>query len=547
MLSSLSMRLFALIAVVTLVGLSLLAWAVVRLHTTNLEHETVQGALRLSDTLRRSARHSMLEDRKDDVYQMMRTVGGQPGIERLRIFNSEGLIVFSSITAERGETVDQEEEACTRCHQEGEPVSHPEERKLTRIFRNGDGQRLLGLITPIYNATPCAGIDCHPGPDEQQVLGVIDMQLSLAGIDQTLQRHNRRFLYHICLLMLIIASTCGLFVWGFVHVPVKALIHGTGRIRTGDLAYRIPLQSRSEMGRLASSFNEMAEDLGQAQHELKEWTRTLEERVDEKTHTLQQAQDHLVQREKMASLGTLAAVVAHEINNPLSGVLTYTKLVHKMMAGEGPKPERLESIRKYLKTIEAEIARCGSIVRNLLEFSRKSGTATEEADLNDIVERTLFLIGHRLTLQEIRLEKNLSPEVPPVTCDADQIQQALLAVFMNAMDAMPDGGVLKVGTRLGRTTDEGERSVEIEVTDSGIGIPPDAIGRLFDPFFTTKKDKESVGLGLSVVHGIVNSHHGKIDVHSKPGHTSFVITLPERTDVREELLAAAAGAETERS
>jgi two-component system NtrC family sensor kinase len=376
---------------------------------------------------------------------------------------------------------------------------------------------------------------------------VIDMQLSLSGIDETLQRLNRRFLYHICLLMLIIASTCGLFVWGFVHLPVKGLIHGTERIRAGDLGYRIPLESRSEMGRLASSFNEMAEDLGEAQQELKEWTRTLEERVEEKTRTLQQAQDHLVQREKMASLGTLAAVVAHEINNPLTGVLTYSKLMQKMMRGEGPKPERIEDIRKYLKTIETETARCGNIVSNLLEFSRKSGTATEEADLNDTVERTLFLIAHKLKLQEIRLEKDLSPDIPSVTCDADQIQQALLAVFMNAMDAMPDGGVLNVGTRPGRTTEEGERWVEIEVTDSGVGIPPEVLGRLFDPFFTTKKDKESVGLGLSVVHGIVKSHHGKIDVESEPGKTSFVISLPEHADVREELFAAAAGKDAERS
>jgi len=546
MLSSLSMRLFALIAVVTLVGLSMLAWTVVRLHTTNLEHETVQGALRLSDTLRRSARHSMLEDRKDDVYQMMRTVGRQPGIERLRIFNSEGLIVFSSIPDEPGKTVDQEEEACTRCHKEGEPVSHPEEQELTRIF-SSNGERLLGLITPIYNATTCAGVDCHAGPDEQQVLGVIDMQLSLAGIDATLLRHNRRFLYHICLLMLVIASTCGLFVWGFVHLPVKALIHGTERIRTGDLDYRIPLQSRSEMGRLASSFNEMAEDLGEAQGELKEWTHTLEERVEEKTRTLQQAQEHLVQREKMASLGTLAAVVAHEINNPLSGVLTYAKLLHKMMQGEGPGPERLDSVRKYLKTIETEISRCGEIVGNLLQFSRKSGTPAEEVDLNDLLERTLFLIGHKLRLQEIDLEKDFSTEIPPVTCDADQIQQALLAILMNAMDAMPDGGVLKVSTRLAGPGNGKERCVEVEITDSGVGIAPEIKGRLFDPFFTTKQDKESVGLGLAVVQGIVKSHHGKIDVESQPGRTAFVMTLPQHTAVREELFAVAAGRETKRS
>ena len=184
---------------------------------------------------------------------------------------------------------------------------------------------------------------------------------------------------------------------------------------------------------------------------------------------------------------------------------------------------------------------------NLLEFSRKSGTATEKADLNNIVERTLFLIGHKLRLQEINLEKRFATDLPSVTCDAEQIQQALLAIFMNAMDAMPEGGTLEVETRLGAEMAEGEHRVEITVTDSGQGIPPEIVGRLFDPFFTTKRDKKSVGLGLSVVHGIVKSHHGTIDVVSKPGRTSFVITLPEHTDVREELFAAAAGKEKERS
>jgi two-component system NtrC family sensor kinase len=547
MLSSLSMRLFGLTAVVTFVALSLLAWAVVRLHTANLEHETVQGALRLSDTLRRSARHSMLEDRKNDVYEMMQYVGAQPGIERLRIFNSEGLIVFSSDLEDRGHTVDQEEEACTHCHKEGEPVSVPAEHELTRIFRAADGDRRLGLITPIYNGTACGGVDCHAGPDEQQVLGVIDLQMSLAGIDQTLQKHNRRFLYHICLLMLIIASTCGLFVWAFVHLPVKSLIRGTEYIRGGHLDHRIRLRSRSEMGRLADSFNQMTEDLDEAQSELKEWTHTLEQRVEEKTRSLQDAQDQLLQSEKMASLGTLAAVVAHEINNPLSGVLTYTKLVHKMMGAEGPDPDRVASINKYLKTMESEISRCGDIVGNLLDFSRKSGTATENADLNDLVKRTLLLIAHKMKLQEIRVEKDLSREIPPVTCDADQIQQALLAIFVNAVDAMPDGGELRVTTRLGAETEEGGRWVEVEIADTGIGIPSEAMDRLFDPFFTTKEKKKSVGLGLSVVQGIVKSHHGRIDVRSEPGNTCFVITLPEHTEVREELIAAAAGADKERN
>ena len=536
MLSTLSMRLFVLIAVVTLASLGLLAWLLVELHTTDLEHETVQGALRLSDTLQRGMRGSMLENRKEKVYEMMRAVGDQPGIERLRIYNKEGRITFSSAARERGQTVDKQVEACNRCHDESEPLSHLDGRELTRIFLAQDGHRVLGLISPIYNEPACANSACHLTPEEQQILGVMDMQLSLADIDLTAQQQNRRFMYLTYLLMLVIASTCGLFVWYFVHRPVTALIHGTERIRTGHLNHRISLLSRTEIGRLASSFNQMARELGQAQQQLEDWTHTLERRVEEKTSSLQQAQARLVHNEKMASLGALAAVVAHEINNPLSGVLTYTKLVRKIMGGDGPKPERLESIRRYLESMETETARCGNIVKNLLEFSRQSGVVTGEASINDILERTLFLIGHKLELQDIRLIKNLSPDVPCLTCDSDQIQQAMLAILINAVEAMPEGGTLTVVTR--PSADQDEHQVEIEITDTGAGIPSEIIDRLFEPFFTTKQDKKGVGLGLSVVYGIIRRHSGKIDVRSEiDSGTTFVVSLPERSEVEQELLA----------
>jgi two-component system NtrC family sensor kinase len=362
MLGTLSMRLFVLIAIVTLAGLSLLAWKVVEMHTADLERETLNSALRLSDTLRRSTRSSMLKNRKEDVYQMMHMVGEQPGIERLRIFNKEGEITFSSLPDEESEVVDKQAEACTRCHTGAEPVSRPDRKELTRVFNSADGHRVLGLITPFYNEPDCSGPSCHASPEEQGVLGVLDLQLSLAGVDSAVEAQNNRFLVLVYLLMLIIASTCGIFVWKFVHRPVNELIRGTERFKSGELGYRIQLRSGTEIGELAASFNQMAEELGQAQQQLTDWAHTLEQRVEEKTRTLQQAQAKLVQSEKMASLGTLSAVVAHEINNPLSGVLTYAKLVDKMIGENGPAPERLAAIHKYLKSMERETARCGNIV-----------------------------------------------------------------------------------------------------------------------------------------------------------------------------------------
>ena len=295
MLSSLSMRLFVLIAIVALVGLSLLAWLIVDMHTTDLEKETLKGALRLSDVLRRTTRTNMLRNRKKDVYEMMRTVGGEPGIERLRIINKEGRITFSTAPGEAGHTVDERAEACTRCHRDGQVRPRLTDGELTRIFQAPEGYRVLGLIAPVYNEAGCAGTACHVGPEEQQVLGVLDVQMSLAGIDGALGQQNRRFLGFIYLLMLVIASTCGLFVWRFVHVPVTTLIQGTERIRDGQLDHRIPLQGGSEIGRLAESFNQMAAERGRAQQQLRDWARTLEERVEEKTRSLQDAQARMVQ------------------------------------------------------------------------------------------------------------------------------------------------------------------------------------------------------------------------------------------------------------
>jgi two-component system, NtrC family, sensor kinase len=535
MLRSLSARIFALVALITLGGLSFLGWQVVHWYTVDLERATVAGGLRLSEMLQRGTRSSMLDNRKDKVYKMLRDVGGQSGIERLRLYNKNGLITFSSQATEQGERVDIESEACTRCHGAGEPIGLGE-RELSRIFREGE-HRVLGLITPIRNEAACAGAACHATAEQQQILGVLDLQLSLETIDNTAAAYKRRLLLLIYTLMLCIASACGLFVWRFVHVPVKCLMRGTERISAGDLDYRIAPHSHSEIGLLARSFNLMAGDLKRAYDQLRDWAQTLEERVAEKTNALQRAQSQLVHNEKMASLGALAAVVAHEINNPLSGVLTYTKLVRKTMRDGPPSAERLPSIQKYLETMEMETARCGHIVKNLLEFSRQSDGGDSEANINEILERTLFLIAHKLELQGVKIETQLAADLPLIPCDPEQIQQALLAILINAVEAMPEGGGLRVHTRVG-TSEENARQIEVVIADTGVGIAADVLPHLFEPFFTTKQDKKGVGLGLSVVYGIVQRHRGRIDVESEPGAgATFTIALPEENSLSDALLA----------
>ena len=531
MLWTLSARLFLLIAVVTLAGLGLLTWIEMDMHTTHLQEQVVQGALRISDTLRRSTRSAMLRNRKVDVYEIIQTVGAQPGLERVRIFNKEGLITFSTEQDESGRSVDKNAEACTRCHTENRPVTRLDGTELTRIF-SSEGHRILGLITPVYNEPSCSATHCHATPAEQQVLGVLDVQMSLEKVDLTVEEQNRNLLILTYGLMLVIATTCGLFLWRFVHTPVQTLIRGTEEIARGNLDYRIPIVSRTEIGRLASAFNSMSEELSRARSQLTDWARTLEQRVEEKTASLKQAQTKLVQSEKMASLGSLSATVAHEINNPLSGVLTYNRLLQKLMGENGPDPKRLPSIHKYLKTMETEVTRCGKIVSNLLEFSRQSNIAVSETGLNEIVDKALFLVEHRLQLQSVTLTRALSPDVPPVLCDPEQIQQALLALLINAMEAMPSGGELRVATSATADDSDGQTRLSVDITDTGVGIPKDVLPHLFEPFYTTKQDKKGVGLGLSVVYGIAKRHQGRIDVKSEEGvGTTFSLILPERAEI----------------
>ncbi|MDA0335903.1 MAG: ATP-binding protein [bacterium] len=528
---SLSARIFALIASVSLVGMAFLSWAVVRMHTADLEAATIVGGVRLSDALLRSTRVGMLQNRKADVYEAIRQVGGQKGIERIRIYNKKGAVVFSTVDNERGHIVDKDAEACTRCHRSsGETVARPPQGELTRIFAGAEGSRILGLITPVYSEPACAAAGCHPPVAQQQILGVIDMQISLADIDRATNAQTEHFQVQVYVLMLLVAALCGLFVWRFVHRPVQDLIHGTERLRAGQLDYRIPVRGQSETGRLAASFNEMSAELAAANRQLTEWAHTLEARVEDKTRSLQQAQTKIVHSEKMASLGTLSAVVAHEINNPLSGVLTYAKLVRRLLQ-DGKGGARKEDLDTYLSTMIHETKRCGMIVRNLLEFSRQTGLPVGAANLNEIIERTLFLIGHKLELQQITLQRTLSPELPRVTCDPEQIQQALLALLMNAVEAMPEGGTLTVASE---SVDPG--TVSVTIADTGGGIAAEVQPRIFEPFFTTKQDKHGVGLGLSVVYGIVQRHRGDIGVDSSARGTRFTLTLPVRAELEDRLL-----------
>jgi two-component system NtrC family sensor kinase len=268
----------------------------------------------------------------------------------------------------------------------------------------------------------------------------------------------------------------------------------------------------------------MAQELQRANAELVEWAQTLERRVEEKTAELRQAQDQMIRVERMASLGKLAAVVAHEINNPLASVVTYSKVLLRRYAARANENAESKESLGILEAIASESARCGEIVSNMLLFARRSGSRMEPTNVNQVIERSLFLIKHKMDLAQVKGELDLSSTLPEIMCDPAQIEQALLALCINAVEAMPHGGTLTL--RTGPTEAGG---VCVTVEDSGVGMDAQVRAHIFEPFFTTKGDGEGkgLGLGLAVVYGIVQRHDGAIDVASDPGQgTRFTVVLP---------------------
>ena len=495
-----------------------------RLQRKHLEETVLEAADRISDLIQRSTRYEMLQNDRDALYQAIRDIGNEPGIRRIRIFNKEGRISFSTQQRENGTTVDKQTEACYGCHQRNEPLTKLDRKDRARIF-TANGERVLGVIRPINNESACWNAACHAHPSSQRVLGVIDADLSLANVDARSAQHQAQIMGATLLALLLVCVVTMLFAWTMVYRPVHELIGGTRKVAKGDLHYRLPVRSRDEFGEMAESFNKMTADLEKANDEIMAWTRTLEERAEQKARELERAHEFMAGAERMASLGKLAATVAHEVNNPLMGILTYARLTRKAIDKLDPPPLNKDRLIEQLQIIEHESRRCGDLMRNLLMFARQSPRTLQPNDINALVGRATTLIRHQLDLNGIELEQNLASGLPQVTCDAGQIQQIVLGLLVNATEALPAnaGGHLWVVTSF----EPADNAVTIRVRDNGPGITPEVMPHIFEPFFTTKTDEQRTGLGLAVAKSIVEQHDGEIDVRSTAGEgAEFIIRLP---------------------
>ncbi len=302
----------------------------------------------------------------------------------------------------------------------------------------------------------------------------------------------------------------------YITRPIGEMVAATKSIIAGRLDQEVRSNSPGELALLAESFNAMLQSLRWMKRDLEEWGRTLEEKVEQRTQELVAMQARVAQSERLASVGMLAAGVAHEVNNPLGAILALTGLTVEDLPANDPSRENLEEVIRQTE-------RCRDIVRGLLEFSRKAERHTSLVDLNKVLTDTLSLVAKQALFFNINVVQRLDPALPAVQADRNQFQQVFMNILMNAVQAMDERGEITIATR----SDAAARSVEVTIADTGRGIPPEQIGRIFDPFFTTKESGKGTGLGLSIAYGIVTTHGGTITVESEVGKGSaFTIRMP---------------------
>ncbi len=477
--------------------------------------EALKDVDNLSETIIRTTHYQMLEDDRERVYRMIEEVGSQKGIELIRLLDKEGIIAYSTLHDEIGSVVDRNSEGCSGCHSGETPLARASSMDRSRTFINRAGTEVLGVTKEITNKPSCYTASCHFHAPEAQLLGILDVHVSLTGVKETAAAYRNNIIVFTLVLLLILTTCLSLLTQKLINFPVNNLLEHTQRVTHGDLTTQIKDIPRDELGELAEAFNKMTTKLKEAQDESRQWANTLEAKVAERTEKIQSMQSKLLRSEKLASIGELVAGIAHEINNPLTGILMFASMIES-------DPRLDPGIRQDLETIMHETQRCARIVKELLDFSRENIPQKSWGSVHDIIDKTLALVEHQASFHNISVVREYHDALPEVLVDPGQMEQVLINIIINASQAMPGGGSLKVRT----CPDSQNQYLHIEISDTGCGISEENLQRIFDPFFSTK-GANGTGLGLSVTYGIIENHGGHIEVSSQLGEgTTFLIKLP---------------------
>lgn len=474
--------------------------------------------------------HSMLENDKSSLRNTLDIINTLPGIDEVNMYDSDEDLVYSSFASNTDNK--HSDPNCKSCHPNIKSMFSQKEKSYKIINVNSDcemnvndnGSRHLLIKSPILNEKSCSVSSCHAHKETDELLGSLVIKIPLEAQDSAIQKSSLEFF-----LLAIFATGVFVIVLLFftrkkIKNPLNALIKVSIAVANGDKSTRVEIKPNQldDMRMVSQAFNDMLDNLQAATIELKNWSQQLEYKVQKKSEELGAAQHELMHVERLASLGKLSSSVAHEINNPLSGILIYAKLLQKQVSNPELYATKRESMLKHLKLIENETKRCGDIVKGLLDFSRKDQNDFEPKNLHEILTDTYELMMHPIKIANIRFTTEFNAVSDLIYCSPNQIKQACIAMLVNASEAVFENGEITI-----RTKNQDEETITFEITDNGQGIDPADIPHIFEPFFSTKTNVSGIGLGLAIVHGIIQNHKGKIQVKSEPGNgTSFCITLP---------------------
>ena len=474
--------------------------------------------------------HSMLENDKTSLQNTLDIINTMPGIDDASMYDQDDNLAYASFSAESEGHINPN---CKECHGNLK-LMFPEKEKAYRIIRvnsecemnlpNSDSRHMM-IRSPILNEPSCyLNTACHAHSEQDEVLGSLIIKLPLGSLDAAVEKSTREFFILSAFITLFIASFLILFTRRKIQRPLNDVIKASKAISTGDKSVRLDVNEDQldDVRMLSLAFNQMMDNLESANTELQNWSSQLEYKVQKKSEELGEIQNELINIERKASLGKLSSSVAHELNNPLSGILVYTKLVQKKLNSMDGRDEKRESMLKHLKLIEDETKRCGDIVRGLLDFSRQDLDEFEPKSMHDLLDDTCQLVHHQIELANISLIKDFRAGHSMIRCSPNQIKQSIMAILVNASEAVSDNGEITI-----RTKNPDSNHIQVDIEDNGSGINPEDIPHIFEPFFTTKQNGAGIGLGLAIVHGIVQSHQGKIEVSSEPGKgTTLSLKFP---------------------
>jgi len=474
--------------------------------------------------------HSMLENNKMELQNTLDIIDDLSGIDGVLLYDNKDNLAYSSLTNQSEEHI---QPNCKDCHANLDTL-FPGQGKSYRLIRVNNECRMnlshtphsqLVIRAPIVNQPSCyLNTACHAHQPEERVLGSLLIKLPLGEIEDAVSTASSLFTLLAVFITLVIATTLILFTRKNIKNPLSDIIDASKAIATGDYSVRINVKPGhlDDIKMVSRAFNQMMDKLESVNTELQNWSKQLEYKVLKKSQELGEIQNELINIERKASLGKLSSSVAHELNNPLSGILVYAKLINKKLRNLDSNQDKLQAIISHVKLIEEETKRCGDIVKGLLDFSRSDQDNSEEKNLHNILNETYQLVQHSISLSNVSILLNLKAENDMIQCSPNQIKQVFVAMLVNSAEAVPDDGEIKLTTR-----NPGDSSIVVDISDNGSGILPEDIPHIFEPFYTTKHDGEGIGLGLAIVHGIVKSHNGSIDVASIPGKgTTMSIKLP---------------------